>query len=103
MFRRDRNKGKGGGLLVYVKNTITCNLIERSQEIDMEYFGLNMSLSHQMSFIVIDLLQPLSSNNIFYEHLHGILKQCDDKKELILMGDFNINWGKKWREINLKR
>lgn len=53
MFRRDRNKGKGGGLLVYVKNTITCNLIERSQEIDMEYFGLNMSLSHQMSFTVI--------------------------------------------------
>ncbi len=102
VFRRDRNKGKGGGLLVYVKNTITCNLIEWSQEIDMEYIGLNMSLSPQMSFIVICLYRPPSTNNIFYEHLHNILKQCDGKKELILMGDFNINWDKKTERKKLK-
>ena len=102
MFRRDRNRGKGGGLLVYVKNTITCNLIEWSQEIDMECIGLNMSLSPQMSFTVICLYRPPSSNSLFYEHLHNILKQCDVKKELILMGDFNINWGKKTERKKLK-
>ncbi len=102
VFRRDRNKGKGGGLLVYVKNTITCNLIEWPQEIDMEYIGLNMSLSPQMSFIVICLYRPPSTNNIFYEYLHNILKQCDGKKEIILMGDFNINWDKKSERKKLK-
>lgn len=64
MFRRDRNKGKGGGLLVCVKNTIACNLIEWSQDIDMECIGLNMSVSPQMSFIVICLYRPPSSNSL---------------------------------------
>uniref|UniRef100_A0AAR2J957 Reverse transcriptase domain-containing protein n=1 Tax=Pygocentrus nattereri TaxID=42514 RepID=A0AAR2J957_PYGNA len=69
---------------------------------DIECIGLNVSLSPEMSFIVICLYRPPSSNSLFYEHLYSILKECDEKKELILMGDFNINWENKQDRKRLK-
>lgn len=95
MFRRDRDKGKGGGLLIYIKETIRCSLIAWSHVTDIECIGLNISLSPEMSFIVVCLYRPPSANSLFYEQLYRILKECDSKKELILMGDFNINWENK--------
>ena len=40
VLRRDRNKGRGGGLLIYVKNTIKCSLIEWSQDQELECIGV---------------------------------------------------------------
>lgn len=45
-----------------------------------------------MSFILICLYRPPSSTIAFYDNLHKLLKQCQERKELILMGNFNINW-----------
>lgn len=95
VFRRDRGIGRGGGLLVYVKDCLKCKLIECPAEIDIECIGLNITISPEMSFTLICLYQPPSSKNTFYDKLKTSLKCCDFKRETILLGDFNINWDDK--------
>lgn len=89
-------------MLIYMKDSIKCSRIEWSDDVKIECIGLNVSLSPQMSFILIGLYRPPSSNSLFYEQLRSILKSCDSKKELILMGDFNINWENKPSRKKLK-
>ncbi len=56
-----------------------------------------------MSFVLIVIYRPPSSNIRFYENLKQLLKQCDFNKEVIIMGDFNINWDDKTIRKNLKQ
>ncbi len=50
VFRRDRLQGKGGGVLLYVKNT---KQIIWPSEITIECVDINMTLSAEMSFAVL--------------------------------------------------
>ncbi len=95
LYRRDRVGSKGGGVMIYVKTGIQCNEIVWANCIDLECIGLNLVLSPQMSFVLIVIYRPPSSNISFYENLKQLLKQCDFNKEVIIMGDFNINWDDK--------
>lgn len=45
-----------------------------------------------MSFTVVGVYTPPASNNMFYENFKNIFKEIDKNKELILLGDFNLNW-----------
>lgn len=47
-------------------------------------------------------IQTPSSKGMFYEYLHTIVKECDYKEEIILMGDFNMNWRNKTCRKKLK-
>ena len=42
VFRKDRDKGRGGGVLICVKDTIKCNLIEWSPVLEIECLGLSL-------------------------------------------------------------
>lgn len=44
-----------------------------------------------LSFNIIALYQPPTAKDVFYDNLTNVLKQCNGK-EVILMGDFNVNW-----------
>ena len=51
-----------------------------------------------MSFIVFAVYRPPTATNDFFDSLSGILKKHDGK-EILLMGDFNLNWlDKVWRK-----
>jgi len=50
-FRRDRSSGRGGGVLIYVKDGIKCERLMFNSANDLEFVGLKMILSPQMSFI----------------------------------------------------
>lgn len=54
-----------------------------------------------MSFTVFAVYRPPAASNDFFDCLNIILKQ-HDKKEIILMGDFNLNWRDKKRRKKLK-
>lgn len=56
-----------------------------------------------MSFVLVVQYCPPSSNNRFYEDLKNILKGCLSRKEIILMGGFNINWEDKTNRKALKQ
>ena len=51
-----------------------------------------MFLSTEMSFTLIVIYRPPSSNVSFYEKFREVLQQCDFNREVIVIGDMNVNW-----------
>lgn len=78
--------------MIYAKDTFNCNEIHVTDENDLEFIGLNVTLSPQMSYILVVIYRPPSSNADFYEKLDILLKQLNPAKELIILGDLNVNW-----------
>lgn len=52
VFRKDRESGRGGGVLIYVREKFKCELISWPIEVKAECIGLNISLCSAMSFTV---------------------------------------------------
>ncbi|XP_034043076.1 uncharacterized protein LOC117525349 [Thalassophryne amazonica] len=55
-----------------------------------------------MSFTITGVYRPPSANDAFYDQLTEMLRECNHNKELILMGDFNLDWGDSVRRKKLK-
>ena len=91
-FRQDRSYGRGGGVMIYVKDHLNCHQICWPFNHDLECLGLKLMLSPEMSFVLIVVYRPPSSNNDFYTTFKKRLKACDFKTEVILLGDLNCNW-----------
>ncbi len=91
---------KGGGILVYVKNTISCTQMNLPKN-NLECVGVTLSQSPEMSFNLIVLYRPPNEKDSFFNKLKEVLKVCN-KKEVLLMGDFNLNWLDKTRRKKLK-
>lgn len=60
-------------------------------------------LSPQMSFTIIVLYRPPSSDGSFCEKFEKLLKECNLNKDTVISGDFNINWEETSCRKNLKR
>ena len=103
IYRRDRLGSKVGGVLIYAKDIFNCKEIHVSNQNGLELICLDIPLSPQMSFVLIVIYRPPLSNIDFYEKLDNLLKQCNFQKEVIIMGDLNINWEDKQNRKNLKR
>lgn len=88
-----------------MKRTITLRATVRSRlklkhaftilSVEMESNAGIIISSPRMSFTFVGICRPPSSNGMFNEHLRNALKELDRNKELILVGDLNINWAKK--------
>lgn len=57
-----------------------CNKIHWSSFKELEFIGLNIILSPQMSFVLIIIYHPPSSNSTFYEKLEKLLKNVISTK-----------------------
>ncbi len=88
--------------MFYVKDNISCSQIQWCCDNELECIGLNITLSPQTSFTV-GLYRSPSSKITFFDQLSSILKECNFEKEVILMGDFNINWEDKCNRKALKQ
>ncbi len=55
-----------------------------------------------MAFSLICLYRKPSAKLEFYDQLKNLLHSLDFNKEVILMGDFNINWSDKGGRKKLK-
>lgn len=101
-FQKDRAEGRGGGLLLYIKDHISCKEIQCSVEKELEYICLNVTLSSQMSVFLIGVYRPPSAKTVFFDKLKAILQKYSSGKEIIIMGDFNVNWEDKLSNKALK-
>lgn len=97
-FRKDRGQGRGGGVLLYVKNNLKCNQIKWPNDITLECIGVNISLPREMSLTVICIYCKPTANIDFYDQLKALLASCNHKKEILL---FIINWDDKKDRKNL--
>ncbi len=90
-YRKDRAEGRGGGLIFYVREHVLCVEIQ-CPENDVECICLNVTLSLQMSFILIGVYRILSAKNVFLDKFHDVLKKCSLGKEILILGDLNLNF-----------
>ncbi len=54
-----------------------------------------------MSFVLVVIYRPPSADNSFYENFEKLLKESN--KEIIIVGDFNINWEDRHSRKKLKQ
>lgn len=62
-FRKDRNAGKGGGVLIYIKDKFKWHTVELKTP--LECLALNAILSPTMNFNIFALYNPPSHNTSF--------------------------------------
>lgn len=92
-YRRDRDQGRGGGVLLYIKETFKCEKV--NIDVKLECLGLNVILSSTMKFKLIVIYNPPSHGANFDDDFKSLLLNIDNCTECIIMGDFNINWQEK--------
>lgn len=79
IYRRDRGHGKGAGVMIYVKDSFQCVHMESVGDV-WECVGIKIRLSSEMSFAVLALYRPPTSNHVFFDHLTDFLKNVMRKK-----------------------
>lgn len=78
-------------MLTYVRETLKCSEIQ-IDICDLKCLVLNIVLSPRMNFNIVILYNPPSFNVSFYSNPDKILKLLKYDSEIIVFGDFNINW-----------
>ncbi len=99
-FRKDRLIGRGGGVLIYIRDTFNCAKI--NLDMSLECVAINVMLSTKMKFNIVTLYNPPSNGASFYQDLDELLKQLNCSCETIFLGDYNINWLDKGSRQKLK-
>lgn len=90
-FLRDGLSGKGGGVLVYLRDIFKCTLVNLDTP-GLECLVLNVVLSPKMNVNIITLYNPPKHNVIFCQDFDNLLKLAlNHTSENIVLGDFNIN------------
>ncbi len=90
IFRADRD-GRGGGVAVYVKSDISVTVLDSiTKPKFFEFISLRLHL-RPTSIIVIGIYRPPSANRDSVKALGELLARYQND-ELIITGDFNLNW-----------
>ncbi len=85
VFRQDRN-GRGGGVLLYIKNSLKCIRQMAPSDVKIEYVSVKVSLSSEMCFVFICVYHPPSTRSDFYDQLKLFLNHFSSMNEVILVG-----------------
>lgn len=89
-FRRDRKQNAGGGLLVYVRNGVSCKRRAELEHEQLECIWIEVKPVKSKSFLVGHVYRPPNSsivwNEIFEDCLENVLRE---EKELYILGDIN--------------
>ena len=99
LFRSDRSGEKrGGGLVTYIKSNIGkfAQMVPKYcvNDENLEQIGIDINVPNHKKITVINSYRPPSGNpSKAIEIIHGCLQTCDNlqKREIIIMGDLNIN------------
>ncbi len=66
-YRKDRSSGRGGAVLIYIRETLECNEIHLHTS--LELLAMRIVLSPQSKFNIVVLYNPPSLNVSFYNSL----------------------------------
>ncbi len=89
-YREDRN-AHGGGLLVYVKNSIKSKRSNNLEDSQIENICLEINLKNQKWFLVATYNPPNSSNEYFQNSLIKIIDEASlNYENFIIIGDLNL-------------
>lgn len=80
---------------MYVENKFTCSKTKIPSDFTLQCIGVDIHLSREMSLTTICIYRKLTADLEFYDQLKALLATCNNKQEILLFGDFNINWENK--------
>lgn len=88
-FRKDKVQGSGG-LLIYVKNDVSCKRREDLEHVNFESVWLEVFPKCSKSFLVGHFYRNPQSNITWNETFDDqVEKVMDENKEVFILGDFN--------------
>ena len=91
--RNDTNNGRGGGILIYVRDGIPA--CENGIKCDFNQFAcIELKLTNQISLDLVIVYRSPNSSSSNNEHLFQLLREV--KSASLVVGDFNfpsIDWG----------
>ena len=92
IFRRDRNR-HGGGIIIFVKDTLSCTILPTSTSPSMEFISLIFEFCSS-KFCISAFYRPPSSDVSYFDELFDVIEKLDivNFSNYILLGDFNINF-----------
>jgi hypothetical protein len=98
-FRKDR-KSRGGGILLSVKNTLTCSRrmdLEVNNECYNEIMVIEFKPSSNFHAFIVVIYRPPSADKTFNDNLKGVLTKIHSTgcRNILMLGDLNlpdINW-----------
>ena len=90
--RRDRDK-HGGGVCVYLRNSINYNRRTDLEDSNLEMIVLEISKPNSKPFLITTWYRPPKSSLELFEKFEIFLKNVDGKfKEIYILGDLNCNF-----------
>ena len=89
--RKDRNFF-GGGVAIYIKNTINYEVIKNIPETTLEILCIKVLPKQAEPFVIVSWYRPPSSQVACFEELENVLRFLElSNNEIILLGDTNCN------------
>ena len=95
--KRNRPKGLGGGVGIYIKNGISYKRRTDLEQDSVENIYIEISIKKSKPFIFGCFYRPPDSSKHLSKNFNELLNEnieriSKEKKEIIIMGDFNINY-----------
>ena len=88
--RRNRNRF-GGGVAIYIHNTIQFTLCEDLKDLDLETITVKLNLPFIEPIVLTTLYRPEGPVEVFNRIESMLSNIAGNNKEFMLMGDMNCN------------
>jgi hypothetical protein len=91
LYRKDRTHGRGGGILVHVPDSIRSHRRIDLERDHIEAIWLELQVE-KSTILLCQIYRPPNSAKCILEDLSDVIEQAsNERKELMIMGDFNCN------------
>ena len=107
-MKRNRKSGeKGGGVCLYIKEGIDWERREDLETLHIESIWIEILLKNSKSFLISTVYRPPDTSIYLYKNFNedfncSLLKASSECKEIIALGDFNINYNKRKEHCEFK-
>ena len=104
---RNRKNGKGGGVGIYLRNSLKWNRRQDLENEHVENIWIEINIPKSSNILLGVYYRPPNTSKFLSKDFDNILNETlqsatDEKKEIILMGDLNVNYLSKTDNKNIK-
>ena len=92
IIRRDKNK-HGGGVCVYLRDSISCKRLHEFEDKNLEMIALEIQKPNSKPFLFTAWYRPPKLDSEYFKYFELFLEKVDPKyEEIYVLGDLNCNF-----------